>query len=420
MFYLFSSDSTPRYKTDILDVLCYPERHIFRFRYQDQYVSDEVKQLVGKKKPPKNESGIIIYAEVQSKGPYREFDFYPIRQVTIERVFVKGSIYYVDFRLGAFVDYGRGAQAEKSKSEYQTNLNALKLHPLPLLQEDETHKWGKVWDIASKTITDYDDKSAEKQLTHGYYLSYEVKSSLGEVLGTDPIVWESVVNTLSRSPSMKSSLFFLISGFYRVRRRWRVGKHRETLIESFDDGWNTKYPFPMGKRVVLKLLFYRPEDSPNIYPQRLAVNVDKDVLAGISQQEILVQSHYNEERVELAFKRVFDSVLSALSIEYKPDENAGSQKVLTPHPFFVINVTVPKRILIFIMLGLLLAPFLLTLSPDYLVHIGKGQIFQTYAKDVGDFIARNAGDLATYSKALAASVTLIAGYLGFRRLPIGK
>lgn len=39
---------------------------------------------------------------------------------------------------------------------------------------------------------------------------------------------------------------------------------------------------------------------------------------------------------------------------------------------------------------------------------------------LGDFIARNAGDLATYSKALEGSVTLLAGYLGFRRLPIGK
>lgn len=419
MFYLFSSDSTPRYQTDILDVLCYPARHIFRFRYQDQYVSDEVKQLVGAKKPPKNEPGIIIYAEHEAKGPYREFAFYPVRQVTIERVFVKGSIYYVDFRLGAFVDYGRGANAEKRKREYQSKLNALNFHPVPLLQEDDSHKWGKVWDIASKTLADYDEKIAEKQLLNGYYFSYEAKSSLGEVLSSDPLAWESVVNTLSRSPSMKSSLFFLTSGFYRVRRAWKVGEYRESPIESFDDGWNTKYPLPMGKSVVLKLLFYRPEDSPNIYPQKLGVNVDKDVLAGISHQEILVQSHYNEERVELAFKRVFDSALSALSIEVTPDNSAG-QKVLAPHPFFLIKVTVPRRTLIFILLGLLLAPFLLTLSPDYLIHIGKGQILQSYARGFGDFIARNAGDLATYSKALAASVTLIAGYLGFRRLPIGK
>ena len=45
---------------------------------------------------------------------------------------------------------------------------------------------------------------------------------------------------------------------------------------------------------------------------------------------------------------------------------------------------------------------------------------QSYFQGFGDLIARNAGDLATYSKALAASVTLIAGYFGFRRLPIGK
>jgi len=236
----------------------------------------------------------------------------------------------------------------------------------------------------------------------------------------DPIAWQSVVDVLGHSPTMKSCLFFLTTGFYRVKRAWKIGSFQETLIEGFDDGWNTKYPLPMGKTVVLKLLFYRPEDSPNIYPQNLAINVDKDVVAGISQQEILVHSHYNEERIELALKRVYDSVLSALSIEYKPNVDPAVQAVLTPHPFFLIKVTVPRRTLIFILAGLLLAPILLTLSPDYLVHIGKGQILQSRTKGLGDFIARNAGDLATYAKALAASVTLIAGYLGFRRLPIGK
>jgi hypothetical protein len=124
--------------------------------------------------------------------------------------------------------------------------------------------------------------------------------------------------------------------------------------------------------------------------------------------------------VELAFKRVYDSVLSALSIEYKPSNSAGEETVLAPHPFFLIKVTVPGWTVAFILLGFLLAPFLLTLSPDYLVDIGKGQIMQSCFQAFGDLIARNAGDLATYSKALAASITLIAGYFGFRRLPIGK
>src|SRR6266496_3648154 len=166
MFYLFSSDSTPRYKTDILDVLCYPQGHIFRFRYQDQYISDELKQLVSAPRLPRNKSGIIVYAEHETKGTYREFCFYPVRQVTIERIFVKGSVYYVDFRLGAFLDYGRGKNAKQKKLEYQGKLNALGFHPLPLLQEDGTRKWGKVWDVASKSLADYDDKKPDQQQIH--------------------------------------------------------------------------------------------------------------------------------------------------------------------------------------------------------------------------------------------------------------
>ena len=341
MFYLFSSDSTSRYKTDILDVLCYPAGHIFRFRYQDHYVSEEVKKRTTEKKPLKSEKGIVVYAEHQSKGAYRQFCFYPVRQVTIERVFVQGSIYYVDFRVGAFIDYGRGENKRKKQVEYQQQMKKLSYHPTPLLEEKDGRRWGKVWDVASKTLVDYDESQTGKQLEHGYYFTYETENSLGETLGTDPLAWESVVDVLSHSPTMKSCLFFLTTGFFRVKRAWKIGSYRETPIEGFDDGWNTKYPLPMGKTVVLKLLFYRPEDSPNIYPQKLAINVDRDVLAGISQQEILVHSHYNEERVELAFKRVYDSVLSALSIEYKPSNSAGHEEVLAPHPFFLIKVTVP-------------------------------------------------------------------------------
>lgn len=420
MLYLFSSDATPRYKTNILDVLCYPEKHLFRFRYQEQYVSPDITSSISGKSFS-GESGFIIYAEITTKGPHREFRFYPIRRIEIKRIFLEGSIYYVDFKLGKFVDYGSGETAERKRDEYQRKIDGLSFRPLPLLQEDSSHKWGKTWYIPESREIEYRDGLDETALTQGYFCTTAKENIVDLSRRSDAQSWESVADILSRSSSMNLSVFYFVKGFYRVARNI-VGKRSEKLIACFDDGWTTKYPIPMGKSAVLKLLTYRSEKSRDIFPQKLTINADKDVLAGISQREILIDSHYNEDRIELAFKRVFDSILSSISIEHDPAQSRSfpNETVLAPRPFFLITVTVPRRTVFFILTGLFFAPLLLTLSPDYLLHIGNGSILQTHLRPVGDFVARNAGDLSNWSKALAASMTLIAGYLGFRRLPIGK
>jgi hypothetical protein len=46
MFYLFSSDFEPRFKGDILDILSYPEKHVFRFRYHANHVDPDIKHWV--------------------------------------------------------------------------------------------------------------------------------------------------------------------------------------------------------------------------------------------------------------------------------------------------------------------------------------------------------------------------------------
>jgi hypothetical protein len=106
LFYLYSSDSSPRYQRNILDILCYPEGHIFRFRYQDKYVSDEIKSW---RRNPSNfidklklygRKGIVIYAEKTGNSPEMHFNFFPVREVSIAQIKVEGSIYYVDIILG--------------------------------------------------------------------------------------------------------------------------------------------------------------------------------------------------------------------------------------------------------------------------------------------------------------------------------
>ena len=482
MFYLFSSDATARYKRNVLDILCYPEGHIFTFRYQDRYVSDTIinwtsgqlpdwwdkvrgwfsgqsplslrlEKVISGKLNEAGRRGVTVYAETKDPPPHKRFNFYPVREVEIIRIKVEGSIYYVDFRLGKFINYYAGLDSQtigvesnrlqkavENKDEFQKQLEATAYHPLPVLTvNDEKKKSGKTWDKSTGKIVDYSDTLVST--TQGHFFSYvpnqpqdQTKHLAIQYLTGQPCSppftqefipnqsWESIADLLSKSSSMNFSIFYLVMGFFKLKRNWGGdSKYREKLLPLVNEGWTTRYPLPMGKNVILKLLFYRAEDAPKIKTQKFDIKTEGDAFAGFSEKQILMLSNYNEERIQIACKRVFDSTLAPISIQRVPDStDTDDEKILAPHPFLLTQVMVPKLTVTLIVIALIVAPLLLAMSPDYLKHVGEGQIMKAYAPSIGDWISRNSGDLSTFAKAVAASFTLIAGYLGFRRLPIGK
>jgi hypothetical protein len=447
IFYLFSSDHSPRYKRNVLDTLCYPQGHIFRLRYQDTLVSDEIRNWgsqessitgnlsrVGRK-------GVTIYAETTPAPPHKRFTFYPTREVEIVRIKVVGSIYYVDVRFGKFINYFSGLapnadrtqKVQETQRDFQRRVETTICYPLPPLETNGAgQKNGKTWDKAHpEVVVDY---NADLQnTTQGYFFTLTqtpvpqstaqradgaIEYSLDEPSAN--LAWESVAHILSESPSMKSSIFYLVTGFYRIRKaHGGFGENEERAIKYVDDGWSTKYPLPMGENLVLKLLFYRSDGAAEIGPQTIVLTAEGDAFAGISQKEVEVLSRYNEERIQIACKRVFDSTLAPITLEHKRNDKTP-EEVLAPHPYLLAQVRVPTRTVGWILFGLVVAPILLTLGPDFLKHIGDGQVLQSIAKPFGNWVSRNAGDLSVLAKTMAAIVTLSAGYLGFRRLPMGK
>lgn len=475
MFYLFSSDSTPRYKRNILDTLCYPEGHIFRFRYQDKYVSDEItnwtipeipnqkfkgstlseriEEMMFQRLEERGRKGVIVYAEHTGYPPNREFNFFPIREIEIIRIKVEGSIYYVDFKFGQFINYYRGLDHERIKLEssrqqkaaeykrdFQTQINATKYHPLPSLTEDTNKiKQGKMWNKDTNRIVDYDVRFSNT--TQGYFLHHiphsvpqqtqppAIDYLTGQTLDlsfTDEIspnlAWESIIDLLSVSPSMDHCIFYRVMGFYQVAG-WFVGLggKKERKVELSNDGWSTKYPLPMGREVVLKLLFYRSEYAHQIPVQKFEIRTDGDAFAGFSEKQLFVLSQYNEERIQIACKRVFDSVLAPISIERTPDPTyTDDNKILAPHPYLLSRIVASWWTVGITLFFLISAAILLSLGPDFLTHIGNSQILQGREPAFGNWIFRNAGDLSLLTKTLGALSTLIAGLIGFRKLPIGK
>ncbi|MGH9966468.1 MAG: hypothetical protein ACREBG_01355, partial [Pyrinomonadaceae bacterium] len=72
--------------------------------YEKRELDDRLRKTRGK--------GLTVYAEIAGLAPEKAFDFYPLREVEIIRVQVIGNVYYVDMRLGRFVDYFSAGQRE--------------------------------------------------------------------------------------------------------------------------------------------------------------------------------------------------------------------------------------------------------------------------------------------------------------------
>jgi hypothetical protein len=97
---LFSSNIRPQYEQDIIDLAAAPEGHIYRFRYESRYIDGAVRddweanKLVDTK--------VLVLYSIQQPQSYHPPAFVPIRTGQIVRSRRDGSVFFVDFKLGAY------------------------------------------------------------------------------------------------------------------------------------------------------------------------------------------------------------------------------------------------------------------------------------------------------------------------------
>ena len=431
MFYLYSSDHSPRYKKNVLDSLCYPDGHIFTYRYHKNHVSPEIhkwgednRKLEQKLKRLHCQQGIAIYAE-KSEDSF-SFNFFPLREIKVTRIRLEGSIYYIDIEYGRFIHYGSQQPERKDKlREWRKYIESTPFYPLPPSTKNASGvRTGRVWKQTG-TIVPFD---LVEKTSQGYFCSYNNASRLpiSNQVGQSELAWESIVDLVSAAPSMRRSIFFLILGISQFRRRWWIiGPKIEKKIKPRSDSWTVKYPLPMGRSVVLMLLFFRSSEADRtILPQSLSINLPENAFAGASQRKIIVSSRYNRERIEIVCNRVFDSVLSPITIERIPHaaekdkEDDSDEEILCPTPFLLTFVKVNKRTLAVILLSLLVAPLCVSMGPDSVKLLAD--VIQPLSPHGSNVMSNHPGPVAAFFKVTGTGIALLGGYLGFRRLPVGK
>ena len=388
MIYLFCSASTPLYKRDALECICYPPEHFFRFRYSRGYVDPQVRDSP---QSFQNKQGLIVFVDTIGKEGHENFDFLPIRKIRTVRIFPEGHAMYVDFKFGDFVNFGSVGDETQKKSWSEFFLN-----------------------LPSRPWPPFERSGRKKEESEGYFLLWN-EANNPSFTTSSPVAheaWENLVHRLNSTNDLTDSTFFQILGFYRMKKSCSPEyPFSEVPIVPQDNCYDSVYPLPMGKSAVLKLLFSRPTfDRKALNSRRtLELKYEKEAFAGASKSQVHSDSRYNEERIVLVCKRVFDSFLSPVSIEQKDEPSS----VQAPKPFLLITVQVPRFIVFGVVLGVLLSTIMVALDADSIKFLGS-MLFPACA----DYFERNAKTISALVKAISPIPISISAYLAFRKLPL--
>lgn len=97
--YLFSSNQSPLYAQDILNVLGAPEGHPYRFRYDAKYVNRGLQQAWA----DLQDTPVLVVFSLQQKARFQAPAFIPIRSGYVLRTHREGESYFVEFRITGYV-----------------------------------------------------------------------------------------------------------------------------------------------------------------------------------------------------------------------------------------------------------------------------------------------------------------------------
>ena len=436
MIALFSSDFVPRYKEDAILTLCYPSQHVIVLRYRAGLVDNTIREWkVGSDENVHipvffSRKAILIYAETSGA----DFLFYPFRFVRLEHCWKRGEIYFLAVSLQKYVDYGTSDMVGKL-NELRNAIISTPTRPYP---PQPQHKL-ETTELDSAT-TRANRPFAPALGLYAYSMGKQESGIIGacRTKRNDDATWQSVVHIAQQSPDLQKHLFYRIRGLYTLKKSFLPRRRfTETPITPRTLVAESLYPLPIGDLIVMKVDSFRPSYATPFEPIRLKINPYGDNLIGVGHQEFQVHSRYNEERIILACKRVLEDTLTPITVLGAQVTSGSSsttnttpastsqdvtprERPVVPEARFLAQVTVSRAVIFVILAGLVLVPLLVGSDAASVQAFAK--ILSVKAPNLGAVLAdaEVAKSIARLLKWTGASITLLVGYLAYRKIPLGK
>lgn len=373
MIYVFSSAYYELFKQNVLNASCYPDGQVMRLRYDAKYVHQSIRN---RPSSINGRTALLVFAEgaienglaKDSSGkPLRDYWFFPIRKCAVSAADKKADIFILDVKLDGFLDYQDGPQSRDS-----------------------------IWDEHIKKSPDrpWPKDFRKGDPAEGFYVfSGDDLPSVSDERSVE-VAWRSLVERLNAS-ELKDCVTFRILGFYR----FGLGS-KEKLILPEVTGADAIYRFRSAEAVVLKILLYGEANRKGA-TKTLKLEFDPKAFTSASVPALLVNSHYNEERILLPCARTTDPVITSIGL-IQTDPKTG---VWSPQPTFIVEVA-PRGSYLFLVVALFALSFLL-------INVSKFSDLWTTINwtDIGSVLDHLA-------KPIGGVLFLIASWLYLRKFPL--
>lgn len=292
MIYLFSSDQKELYKQDSLNVMAYPDNFIYHFRYDDKWVSVDLKNNKMRQK-----EGIIVFVHAdKSNNKSIKPKFYPLRKFVIDSIETDGIVWHFYFRLGKYVNY--------SKNSYQEDIETLRDLPT--------------------------ESSSELQ---GYFATLGRKIEF--TFSSKQETWQELVRKLEQIPTLSNTIFYKVNNIKINDRLLDVAEIKKSY---------SGFVLNSGMDYLMELSFYR-ENYPTeeIKNSSLEVIVNRNYFQEPMPMNIATSFRTDRVKIYLVSKRLYESAATNIILKLKSEAqnvDAPSVQIWTKLSFNIFFVSI--------------------------------------------------------------------------------
>jgi hypothetical protein len=355
LFYTGAEEKNPTYRRGILDSLSYPNGHVLNFSYRRQYIQPALlaRNLTG-------QSAVIVYVDLDA---HKAATYLPIRMAKVvthlpfEGTADRERIGFT-FCLGDFVSYS-GPNPQKAWHEQLAPLDA-------------------------------------QRIVDGHLAFFLIEAEFKPATSAGAKGWEDVVAAVGRSNQLRNAIFVKVD----LRN---IESTRALPLKAVGD--QQVYQMRPGKVYAVDLLVYKnlPADGGAAAEAKITLSRSSELLE-VGQPFQSVVSGLAQQTALISCKRTIEKNLVALGVTA---EEPVANVVNTPHPFFLLRISlpwvVPALIVVFAFLG------------SFLVAMDKDSVAEVTA--VLTVLAGHESFLLVFAKWLGAVSLAIAAFLGLRKLP---
>jgi hypothetical protein len=356
LFYTGAEERNPTYRRGILDCLSYPSGHMLNFSYRRQYIQPALlaQDLSG-------QTAVIVFVDLDADGVAT---YMPIRVAEVvkhspfEGAPARERIGFT-FRLGDFVTYPDNIGDPQRYRHAQ-------LAPLDA-----------------------------QRIVGGHLDFFVIQADFVPDSSSTATAWESLVAAVARSAKLRDAIFVKLE----LRNLESPGSPPLDAV-----GDQQVYQVRPGTVYALELSVYKnlPAGGGPAAEARITLSRSSELLE-VGQPFQSVVSGLAQQTALISCRRTIEKNLVALGVT---TEEPVANVVNTPHPFFLLRISLPWQDFVLIVAFVFLGSFLVALDKDSVAGVLP-------------LFAAQAAFLSVVAKWFGAACLALAAFLGLRKLPSG-